>query len=927
LARDRWIKLALTALFAAVPATAVAAGTGAEKPAPNKALETFHGTDGPPNYDVRNTAAGRRNYASRSAGRRAAQTRLKRSLGAGGLLKVDPATGTPSWVASRTGFLTGKGGGGPRQIALGYVRDHAGAFGLDSDDMASLELRQQYTTKGGLTHLEYVQEYQGIAAFDNGLRVNLSGGRLVNVSGSPQPDLAVASTAPSISAESAAERALADVGVRRSVKRLSQRGAAKRTRLSGNNLATLVLFVIGTRTRLAWDVIASADEDHVYRSVVDAQNGEVLKRTNMVAHASGSVFLYYPGAPAGGSQVPQTFSTSGEDPWVASPFNKLKGDNVHSYTDPADTYHFDCGQSGCFSEGEPAAGDEVAPSASSGTQAAAWTDTQVRDTNNVTSDRFCPSFGCTWYGGAGGITTGDYDAPFAPGSNWQANRRQNTTQVHFFVNKVHDYAQNDPAIGFDDASGNFEESANGENPGDPAAPVGGDAVRAQADDGASTFNADFPDDAHENNANMLTLPEKDQNGPVPYPFKAPRMQMFLFSDFACNGSCGAGITDVNGGDDAAILYHEFVHGLSNRLVDPFGNGALGTDQGGAMGEAWSDVYAMDLLNAEGLQPDAPTTKGDVVFGTYEGMEGQIRTQPQDCPVPANRTQFDPICPQTPDTPYAGGYTYEQFGTILGQPEVHADGEIWAETLWDLRQAEMSALGAGTGQSVWRAVVTDGMRLAPADDTLDMLVMRDAILQANQVNGFGQANCQRIWSVFATRGMGADASSNGGNDVSPQEGFANPGANLAFCPADAGGGGGGGGGGTGTGTGDGGGTGGGDGAGSVTVSLAGAPRSITVSRRGTFTYRFRATPGSRGTATFASVRRLQISARRRVTFARRSFTAPGSGRVTLRIRLSRKNLRILRRNRRALVSVRVSARGPTGGTASTSRRLTLKAPRR
>jgi hypothetical protein len=127
-------------------------------------------------------------------------------------------------------------------------------------------------------------------------------------------------------------------------------------------------------------------------------------------------------------------------------------------------------------------------------------------------------------------------------------------------------------------------------------------------------------------------------------------------------------------------------------------------------------------------------------------------------------------------------------------------------------------------------------------------------------------------------------------------------------------------------GGGGGTGGGGGSATVSVSLAG-PRVITVSRRGRFVFRFRATPGSRGTAVFRSVRAIRVSARRRVTFARRSFRTPSSGRVTLRIRLSRRNFRILRRNRRVAVRVSVTATGPTGGRASRSRRLTLRAPRR
>jgi hypothetical protein len=64
----------------------------------------------------------------------------------------------------------------------------------------------------------------------------------------------------------------------------------------------------------------------------------------------------------------------------------------------------------------------------------------------------------------------------------------------------------------------------------------------------------------------------------------------------------------------------------------------------------------------------------------------------------------------------------------------------------------------------------------------------------------------------------------------------------------------------------------------------------------------------------------------VTFARRSFTTPSSGRVRLRVRLSRRNLRILRRNRRALTRVTVTATGPTGGRTSRSRNVILRARR-
>ena len=71
----------------------------------------------------------------------------------------------------------------------------------------------------------------------------------------------------------------------------------------------------------------------------------------------------------------------------------------------------------------------------------------------------------------------------------------------------------------------------------------------------------------------------------------------------------------------------------------------------------------------------------------------------------------------------GGYTYGDFGKIAGGPEVHSDGEIWLETLWQIRQT----LGARRTEKL----VTRGMELSPpAPSFLDM---RNAIIQADVVN--------------------------------------------------------------------------------------------------------------------------------------------------------------------------------------------------
>ena len=309
---------------------------------------------------------------------------------------------------------------------------------------------------------------------------------------------------------------------------------------------------------------------------------------------------------------------------------------------------------------------------------------------------------CTWSGS---------------GTTWQTNRQQNAVQAFYLANRFHDHLAAAP-IGFTDRS--FE---------------GPDRLLLQTDDGANTG----PDNNHINNANMYTPP--DGSSPV--------MQMYLWR--------GSSYRMMNGGDDASILYHEYTHGLSNRLVrDAGGAGALNTAQAGAMGEGWSDWYAKDYLVSEfpGLDTLAA---GDVHMGIYtDAATNSIRSQGLDCPVGASAT----ACPGR-GLAGSGGYTYGDFGRISGGPEVHYDGEIWAETLWDLRTA------IGSSDAV--RLVTQGMRLSPPEPTF--LDMRNAILLADQAAGGTRRDA--IWTVFAARGMGYYATSTGSGDTSPLEDFSAP----------------------------------------------------------------------------------------------------------------------------------------------------------
>jgi extracellular elastinolytic metalloproteinase len=297
----------------------------------------------------------------------------------------------------------------------------------------------------------------------------------------------------------------------------------------------------------------------------------------------------------------------------------------------------------------------------------------------------CSPFPCSWNSDVFG--------------SWEDNRRQTTQQAFFYVNRFHDWLRD--AVGF--ADGAFE---------------GDDPILVQTLDGADGPEG-RPDAAHRNNANMFTPPDGEPGV----------MQMYLFDT-----------RDVHGGDDAAIVYHEYAHGLTNRLVtDGEGWGALTSPQSAAMGEGFSDYFAMDFLVAEGHQADSGAA-GELDLGEYTNGTGPpMRRQALDCPVGGSGGRCD------------GGFTYASFGEIAGEPEVHADGEIWGQTLWDLRTA--------LGDSDARALIVDALALAPPEPSF--LDMRNAILLAD-----GGANREAIWDVFAARGMGWYAGTTGSSDVNP-----------------------------------------------------------------------------------------------------------------------------------------------------------------
>jgi subtilisin-like proprotein convertase family protein len=628
-----------------------------------------------------------------------ARTQLTARLGLQSSVSADPVTGGLRSVGRTDGFLTAPSGDDGSAIALDYVRDHTAAFGLDAGDIASLKLSSQTTSPDDVTHITFQQRTDGVPAYDSALTANVTrDGRLINLTGAPVHDLQPPSTDPPLGPSAARSAAQRNLG-------MTTDGAAgtvgtdavRTTTFPNGDRASLVTVADPDGDHLAWSMTVEGPKPYLYEMVVDAASGTVLTRHSLTDFAFSAQVV---------GHHPGASGTASDG---------VSGGTATSYTMP----------SGWFESSTPsrlagpnahAYADRTAPdgiSSDSETPPSSGTDfiypvTAVSPASgSIHCSTYATSAPCTWNGSAAGSAA--------------INVNQATTQVFFYVNRFHDWLAQDP-IGFTPASFNFQDT---------------DPVNVETDD-YSGFN----------NANMST-PTDGAPG---------RMQMYLFS------SPSSGYPAVNGGDDGSVVYHEYAHGLTNRLVGNDGHAdGLETRQSEAMGEGWSDWYAMDYLVRQGLVSDTDAD-GDVVLGAYvtNNPNTGIRENALDCPVGSTDAAH---CPGTPSAG-AGGFTYADLGRIIAAGpnpyfEVHADGEIWSETLWDLRRV----LGATTA----RGLITSALRLSPKQPSF--LTMRDAILQADVAAG--GTHRAEIWQVFATRGMGFGAKTTSANAGLAKASFLTP----------------------------------------------------------------------------------------------------------------------------------------------------------
>jgi hypothetical protein len=285
------------------------------------------------------------------------------------------------------------------------------------------------------------------------------------------------------------------------------------------------------------------------------------------------------------------------------------------------------------------------------------------------------------------------------------------TNLFYWANRAHDLHYQ---YGFDEQSGNFQAQNFGRGG------VGGDAMYAYAHYGAQTVGI-----GQFQNSFFQLFGTTDDGG-------QPEISMFVSGGL---GPLGDLFTD--GSYDAQVMVHEYTHGVSARLARQLYN----TFQGSAMGEAFSDFYGLEYTVPDGAPPD-----GIYPIGQYFDQSwgyGGGRTHPY-----STNMDVDPL-------------TFANIGQVRSSPEVHADGEIWVEAMWEARANLIAQFGETEGRKRVRQLVMDGMKLAVPQAS--MVDMRDAILLADRVDYKGASQSQ-LWAGFAKRGLGALAYSDGGSTI-------------------------------------------------------------------------------------------------------------------------------------------------------------------
>lgn len=215
--------------------------------------------------------------------------------------------------------------------------------------------------------------------------------------------------------------------------------------------------------------------------------------------------------------------------------------------------------------------------------------------------------------------------------------------LFYYANLVHDYLYD---IGYTEALWNYQQDNFGRGG------AGGDGLRVHFQSGGGTDNAFFSPTPEGENAHMY---------------------VYLNTDQATRRSDNAFEFDT--------IAHEFFHGVSTRSVGKGDVDCLGglAGEGGGQGEGWSDYIPASMSDDDAMFEfsvgEFETSLRRLPLGNYRWSYGAVNglaVTRRDGAAPELNTRV-------PTVPF----------------EVHDIGELWAATLWDMRELVIVRRPGGT----------------------------------------------------------------------------------------------------------------------------------------------------------------------------------------------------------------------------------------
>ncbi|HJU53954.1 MAG TPA: M36 family metallopeptidase, partial [Pyrinomonadaceae bacterium] len=387
--------------------------------------------------------------------------------------------------------LSGPQADTPDRIARGFLRSRAGLL-ASSADAARLK-RVKEDNDRGTTFLDYAQLVGGYKVFEGNVQVVVNNsGEVLNVREGFLYTGQKVKLTPTLTEAQGIAKAFEHAG--RTVNPSFTRVTARKFKSEFSSyknpvkpsyedvLAELNVVRVADAARLAWHVYAEVGPSEWYEMLVDAHTGELLLRSNLyVNEAQGTVYTEAPdkGARQLVSFVGDTVINTSAG-WMGTS-TVTTGNNVEAYLDRDANNSPDSTSGNGLSSGHASAADQ----------------------------NFTFPFSTT-------------TAPTTA-----TNQAAVVTNLFYYNNIMHDFSY---SLGFTESARNFQVNNYGRGG------LGNDSVRAEAQDGSGT-----------NNANFATPPDGQR----------PRMQQYIFT---------SPNPDRDSSEDGDVVFHEYGHGISNRLI-------------------------------------------------------------------------------------------------------------------------------------------------------------------------------------------------------------------------------------------------------------------------------------------------------------------------------------------------------------------------